>query len=199
MRILILLTLILIFCGGCGKETPVGTVRIEEPPEARPKPLPTPEVTMEWYYDPVLGDPSNGWRVRMYMDLSGDKTQELIDAVDYYRIEYGPSVPYKNYPNKDQWRRGGYKYEFPHLFQVGIKDRSDLQPDFGCFDIKWTVVAKAGSGYVNSEALEGYIFAYKDYSHWIRGKQPNCWGQDEYSGLHTPWRNAKLHFLQGGG
>ena len=200
MRIFILISLILVVGVGCGKETPVAPLRIEDPPpEPAPKQLPKPKVTISWV---KLSSPEiTGWRPQIRLDFDAPKTQELIDALDHYRIEYRPSA-YNDY-TANEWRPGGYMYDFPHIFQVWSppdpdSDHPGTDPDLGCFDVRYTTVAKEGSGYVDSETHDSYIYAYKDYSHWIRGKQPNCWGLDDYSGVGTPWRNFKLHFKQGG-
>ena len=102
--------------------------------------MPRPAVTIEWVY---YSSPERfGWRPQICLDFDAPKTQELIDALDHYRIENRPSA-YNDYTAVD-WRPGGYLYEFPHVFQVWLPpdgDKPGFEPDFGCFDIKWTVVA----------------------------------------------------------
>ena len=87
---------------------------------------------------------------------------------------------------------------FPHLFQVHA-GLPEYENDYKCFDVRFTTVAWTDQTiYTDSDTITGFIYAFKDYTYWPNGKQPNCLGLDETSGRTTPWSNPKLHFKETG-
>ena len=93
-------------------------------------------------------------------------TQEIIDALFHYEIEYRPSV-YR--PGTIvTWKPRGYLCAFLH----GFHRRSlNFEPDNRCYDITIKAIANDGLDYVDSPEQRDYVLFYKDHTNQINGIQ----------------------------
>ena len=91
MRKLLIAVLLIVI--GCGKEAPLAPLRVDDPVVVEPIPLPRPAESRTWYYDPVIGKPVFGWRVKLGFTWENrdELRQGIIDATDHFLFEYRQS------------------------------------------------------------------------------------------------------------
>ena len=187
----------------CGKENPVGTVRVEEPELEKARVLPMPFIrTIYWSLlvpGRVTPDDPMRWMAKLDVRLSGSLNQDVIDGLSHYEIFTAPSG-YR--PGETYEHRPGTRFNYPDRFRNGTPhfhrpqqwtvDGIVLEEDRRCFDIEIRAIAMPGSGWNDSPAFTSYMFYYIDHSHgFYNPVQPRCIGRDWASNETTRWFSVR--------